>query len=393
MILRTIANELRSCSAEYPVVTVFGPRQAGKTVLVQSTFPDKPYYSLEDLDIRMAAELDPRGFLDQMKAGAVLDEIQRLPLLLSYLQGIVDKAQLPGMFILTGSHQPDLHQAVSQSLAGRTALLTLFPFSLAELQSFHRRAETFDLIVKGSFPRLHKDNLKPERFFNSYLQTYIERDVRALINLHDLSRFQLFLTLLAGRIGQLINYTSLANDIGVSSTTIKNWISVLKASYVVFELPPFFENIRKRVVKSPKLYFTDTGLAAFLLNIRTAEQAARDPLRGSLYENFIILDIMKSILNQGRRPEFYFFRDSHGNEIDLLIRQEGSLFPIEIKSAATFSKNFFKGIDYFRQLSPHCHPSGAILYNGEQDFILHNIQVLNLLKHREKFYPPILGYH
>jgi len=380
MIKRIISEELLDCCTEYPVVTVFGPRQSGKTVLVRENFPDKPYYLLEDPDIRQAAEMDPRGFLGQMKEGAILDEIQRLPVLLSYIQGIVDKVRQPGMFILTGSHQPDLHKAISQSLAGRTALLTLLPFSFEELQQFQTKWDVYDLIIKGAFPRLHEKNLKPERFFNGYLQTYVERDVRALINLKDLNRFQQFLTLLAGRIGQVINYTSLSNDIGVSATTIKNWISVLKASYVIFELPPFFENIRKRVVKSPKLYFTDTGLAAFLLGIRTAEQAARDPLRGGLYENLIILEIMKYRLNQGRRTDLYFFRDTHGSEVDLLIREQGKLFPVEIKSSATFSKSFLKGIEQFRSLTSNCRADGAVLYNGDQRFQVKNVHIFNLLK-------------
>ena len=392
MIKRTISVELLDCCTEYPVVTVFGPRQSGKTVLVRENFSDKPYYLLEDPDTRQAAEMDPRGFLGQMKEGAVLDEIQRLPVLLSYIQGIVDKAQQPGMFILTGSHQPNLHKAVSQSLAGRTALLTLLPLSFEELQNYQTKWDVYDLIVKGAFPRLHEKNLKPERFFNGYLQTYVERDVRALINLKELNRFQQFLTLLAGRIGQVINYTSLSNDIGVSSTTIKNWISVLKASYVVFELSPFFENIRKRVVRSPKLYFTDTGLASFLLGIRTAEQAARDPLRGGLYENLIILEIMKYRLNQGRRPDLYFFRDTHGSEVDLLIREQGKLFPVEIKSSATFSKSFLKGIERFRSLSSNCRTDGAVMYNGDQQFQVKNVRIVNLLKDQtelESLFSPV----
>ena len=380
MIKRIISDELLDCCTEYPVVTVFGPRQSGKTVLVQENFPDKPYFLLEDPDIRQAAVTDPRGFLGQMEEGAVLDEIQRIPVLLSYIQGIVDKAQKPGMFILTGSHQPDLHNAVSQSLAGRTALLTLLPFSLEELQQFQTEWEPYDLIVKGAFPRLHEKSLKTDRFYNGYLQTYVERDVRALINLKELRPFQQFLTLLAGRIGQVINYTSLSNDTGVSATTIKSWISVLKASYIVFELPAYFENIRKRVVKSPKLYFTDTGLAAFLLGIRTAEQAARDPLRGGLYENLIVLEIMKYRLNQGRRPDLYFFLDTHGTEVDLLIREQGQLFPVEIKSSATFSKSFLKGIERFRSLVPNCRADGAVLYNGDQPFQVKNIHIFNLLK-------------
>lgn len=385
MIKRIISAELHDCCAEYPVVTVLGPRQSGKTVLVQENFPEKDYFSLEDPDMRQAAELDPRGFLRQMREGAILDEIQRLPILLSYIQGIVDKEQRPGMFILTGSHQPDLHNAVSQSLAGRTALLTLLPFCLEELQQVQKEYETYEMIVKGFFPGMHYRNLKTERFFNGYLQTYVERDVRALINLKDLNRFQQFLTLLAGRIGQVINHTSLSNDIGVSSTTIKNWISVLKASYIVFELPPFYENIKKRVIKSPKLYFTDTGLASFLLGIRTPEQAARDPLRGGLYENMIILELMKSWFNQGRRPDFYFFRDTHGNEVDLLIRDQGRLLPVEIKSAATFSASFLKGIERFRKMTPACHKHGAVLFDGDQKLQVKDIHILNLLKHRTEF--------
>ncbi|MDY6990720.1 MAG: AAA family ATPase, partial [Thermodesulfobacteriota bacterium] len=253
MIQREIARELVQAAGEYPVVTVFGPRQSGKTTLAQMTFPDKRYVSLEDPDVRMAAETDPRGFLSEMPHGAVLDEIQRLPQLLSYIQGIVDRAQESGMFILTGSHQPELHQTVSQTLAGRTAVLSLLPFSLSELRYYRPEWEPFELIVRGAFPRIYEENLKPRRFFNGYIQTYVERDVRALVNLKDLRPFQQFLILLAGRVGQIVNYTSLSNDVGVSSTTIKNWISVLKASFVVFELPPFFENIKKRVIKSPKL--------------------------------------------------------------------------------------------------------------------------------------------
>lgn len=383
MIRRDITAELIGAAKEYPVVTIFGPRQSGKTTLVQMNFPGKPYYSLEDPDVRLAAEMDPREFLGRMPEGGILDEIQRLPLLLSYIQGIVDKAQKPGMFILTGSHQLDLHQAVSQSLAGRTAVLTLFPFSFSELKNYRSEWETFDLITKGAFPRLHENDLQPQRFFNGYLQTYVERDVRALINLKELGRFQQFLTLLAGRIGQIVNYTSLSNDIGVSSTTINNWISVLKASYVIFELPPFFENINKRVVKSPKLFFTDTGFAAFLIGIRTAEQAARDPLRGGLYENFIILEILKSHLNNGMRPDLYFFRDTHGNEVDLLIRKGGKLLPVEIKSASTFSPDFLKGIKRFCTLADdRCLP-GIVLYNGKQIFNVKDVRIFDLLQNDE----------
>ena len=379
MIERDITKELIECVGEYPVVTILGPRQSGKTTLVQMTFPDRPCFSLEYPDVRAAAEADPRGFLSQAQDGAILDEVQRLPTLLSYIQGIVDKAGKPGMFILTGSHQPRLHEAISQSLAGRTAMLTLWPFSLSELRRYKSDWKAFELIVKGFFPRLHERNLEPRRFYNAYLQTYVERDVRALINLRDLSQFDKFLTLLAGRVGQIINFTSLSNDVGVSARTIRNWLNVLKASYVVFELPPFFANIRKRLVKSPKIYFTDVGLAAFLLGIRTEQQAARDPLRGNLYENLVVADIVKGALNRGIRPDVYFFRDSHGNEIDLLIRENGRLIPVEIKSAETFSPEFVKGLERFRSLGADRVATGAVLYNGEEEFKIHGARIFNPL--------------
>jgi predicted AAA+ superfamily ATPase len=380
MIKRDITKELRESAGEYPVVTVFGPRQSGKTTLAQMTFPDKLYYSLEDPDLRMAVETDPKGFLANLPEGSVLDEIQRVPQLLSYIQGIVDRANKRGMFILTGSHQPELHQSVSQTLAGRTAMLSLLPFSLAELRNYRKNWDAFELIVNGSYPRLHEEKLTPGRFFNGYLQTYVERDVRALINLKDLRQFQQFLTLLAGRIGQIINYTSLSNDVGVSATTIKNWISVLKASFIVFELPPFFENIRKRIVKSPKIYFSDVGMAAYLLGIETPDQLYRDPLRGGLYENLVILEILKARLNRGKRPELFFYRDSHGNEVDLIIRQARILIPIEIKSAATFTPDFLKGIDHFARVAGDRCTNGFILYNGNEHLTVKGTGVINPIK-------------
>jgi len=380
MIPRDISAELLECAAEYPVVTILGPRQSGKTTLAQMTFPNRPYFSLEDPDVRAVAEADPRGFLSQTKMGVILDEVQRLPALLSYIQGIVDGTRDPGRFVLTGSHQPRLHEAISQSLAGRTAMLTLWPFSLPELRRYKSTWEPFELIVRGCFPGPHDRNLEPRRFYNGYLQTYVERDVRALVQLRDHSQFQKFLTLLAGRVGQVVNFTSLSNDVGVSSTTIKNWISVLKASFVVFELPSFFENIRKRVVKSPKIFFTDVGLAAFLLGIHTREQASRDPLRGSLYENLVIAEVVKGALNRGIRPEVYFFRDSHGNEVDLLIREKGKITPVEIKSASTFSPHFIKGLERFRALAPERVTAGYVLFNGEQQVCVRGVRALNPLQ-------------
>lgn len=380
MLTRAITPELLQAAAEYPVVTLLGPRQSGKTTLARMTFPDKPWVSLEDPDVRMAAEADPRGFLGQYAGGAIFDEVQRLPTLLSYLQGIVDRECVQGRYILTGSHQPRLHEAVSQSLAGRTAVLTLWPFALRELRHYGAVADPYDLIVRGCYPRVHEEKLDARRFYNAYLQTYVERDVRALIQLRDLSLFQKFLVLLAGRTGQVVNMASLANDVGVSAPALRQWLSVLKASYLVFELPPWFENIGKRVIKSPKLYFADVGLATFLLGIHTAEQARRDPLRGALYENLIVADVLKTLSNAGQRPELYFYRDTHGNEVDLLIRQERRLIPVEIKSSDTFSPDFIKGIRKFKAVAGDGIGDGFVLYNGAQDFQVQTVRATNPLR-------------
>jgi predicted AAA+ superfamily ATPase len=383
MIQRTITKEFIAAAQEFPVVTVVGPRQSGKTTLARMTYPQKAYCSLEDPDVRKIAQLDPRGFLNRFPDGAILDEIQRVPELLSYIQGIVDTKNIPGYFILTGSHQPLLQQAISQSLAGRTAMLTLLPFSFKEIQEFGVETDVFRLILTGGFPRIYEQKVSTDRFFNSYLQTYIERDLRLMANIKDLSLFEKFLTLLAGRIGQIVNYNSLSNDTGISATTIKNWISLLKASYIVFELQSWTSNIGKRVIKSPKIYFTDTGLVSFLLGIRDTTQLFRDPLRGGLYENFIILDILKSYQNAGKRADLYFYRDRHGNEVDLLLRNGSLLTPIEIKSAETFNESFLDGVEKFCELvgQKNC-TNGIVLYNGTQQADIRGISVLNPLLHK-----------
>lgn len=379
MLTREITTELLQSAAEYPVVTILGPRQSGKTTLARMSFPDKPWVSLEDPDVRMAAEADPRGFLGRFPSGAILDEVQRLPALLSYLQGIVDREGGKGRFILTGSHQPRLHEAVSQSLAGRTAVLTLWPLSLAELRHYDTATDPFGRIVRGCYPRVHDERLDARRFYNGYLQTYVERDVRALIQLRDLSAFQKFLVLLAGRVGQVVNMASLANDVGVSAPALRQWLSVLKASFLVFELPPWYKNIGKRTIKSPKLYFADVGLAAFLLGIENADQARRDPLRGGLYENLIVADVLKTLCNAGRRPEMYFFRDTHGNEVDLLIPRNRRLIPVEIKSAATFSPDFLKGMRRLREATGDTVADGFVLYDGEQEHRIGTERIFNPL--------------
>ncbi len=383
MIIRDIKDELAQSAEEYPAVTIFGPRQSGKTTLAKTHFPHLPYYSFEDPDVRLRAEQDLRAFMQEIAKGAVLDEVQRIPDILSYLQGVIDRDPTPGKFILTGSHQPLVHQAVTQSLAGRTAILELLPFSYRELLSYHRPAQSaFAHILHGFYPRLHENQLDPRRFYRAYLSTYVERDLRMLIHLKDLSRFETFLRLLAGRTGQIINYHSLASDTGVSAVTIKSWISLLKACYVLFELPPYFSNISKQVIKSPKLFFMDTGLACFLLNLHTVDQVERDPLRGNLYENLLVIDQVKQLTNSGKPPQLYFYRDSRGHEVDLLIPDGTRLIPVEIKSSSTFHPDFIKGIKHFRKTigDEKCLP-GEVWYNGETDHEFKGLRVRNPLIH------------
>jgi predicted AAA+ superfamily ATPase len=380
IIERTLTRELLEAAAEYPVVTILGPRQSGKTTLVRSTFPGKTYQSLESPDIRQRALGDPRSFLNELAGGAILDEVQRTPQLLSYIQEIVDNNSDTGQFILTGSHQPMLHQSVSQSLAGRTAILNLMQFSLKEITAYKTDFDAFELCCTGFFPRLYDRNLSPGRFFSSYIQTYVERDVRSLMNLKNITSFQSFLHLLAGRTGQLVNLANISNDTGVSSTTVRSWIDILKASFMVIELPPYHENIRKRVVRSHKIYFTDTGLLCYLLGIDSSAQLKRDPLRGSIYENLLIMEVLKARLNRGIRPDLYFYRDSNGNEVDLLIAHGRSVLPIEIKSASTFTPDFIKGISSLKKaLGDRCK-DGMVFYNGEKEFSFRDTKITNPIR-------------
>ncbi len=341
MIERRLGTELLALVREYPVVTVLGPRQAGKTTLVRHCLPDHGYVNLELPDVREFAREDPRAFLAEHAAPVILDEIQRVPELLSYVQAIVDEGNGAGQFVLTGSHQLELRAAISQSLAGRTALLTLYPLSIAELDGADIGFESFaDYLLAGFLPRVHDSGQRPAVAYANYYRTYVERDVRQLIRLKDAALFEKFVKLLAGRTGQLLNQQSLGNDVGVDGKTIKEWLSVLEASFVVFRLPPYFENFGKRAIKTPKYYFTEPGLLAWLLGLRTADQVRRDPLVGSLFENLVVVEALKSRANRGESPELYFFRDNHGLEIDLLFRDGTALVGIEAKSASTLHSRF-----------------------------------------------------
>ena len=364
MISRQISSELSATAAEFPVVTIIGPRQAGKTTLARMQFPDHAYANLEAPEIRLLAMSDPYAFFSQFPPPVIIDEIQRVPELLSVIQVLADNSLLRGQFILTGSHQLRLQEAVSQSLAGRTALLRLLPLSISELGAAGITCERDEYIYQGFMPRLYSEAVNPTRLYRNYCQTYIERDIRQMINIRRLTDFEHFMRLLAGRIGQVLNLNSLASDLGVSSTTLKEWLSVLESSHAIFRLNPYFENFGKRIIKSPKVYFTDVGLASYLLGIESPAHAARDPLIGSLFENMVVIEALKSRLNAGREPELYFYRDNKGNEVDLLFRQNRRLIPIEIKSAMTFNTEFVKGITRFLKIASTAQ-KGYIVYAGD----------------------------
>ncbi len=376
MIERAITPELLLQLQEYPIVTVIGPRQSGKTTLVQYALPEYEYVSLEDPENRLLATEDPKAFLRRFPGKTIFDEVQRTPHLLSYLQGIVDQSPENGRFVLTGSHQLGLRAAISQSLAGRTGVLHLLPLTIDELQSSGISHDNFEeYIFQGFLPRIHDQSQRPRTAYANYYQTYIERDVRQLIQLKNANLFEKFIKLLAGRSGQLINYQSLSNDVGVSANTIKEWLSILEASFVIYKLPPYFENFNKRVIKSPKYYFIDVGLLAYLLDIEKSTQVTRDPLVGSLFENLVVIEALKCRYNRGDHANLYFFRDSHGNEIDLLLRHGNQLTGIEIKSASTWNSSFTKGLERFEKKMTTLSRK-VILYSGDPVHLSSNIEAL-----------------
>jgi predicted AAA+ superfamily ATPase len=364
MIRRAITEKLISISNQYQVVLLTGPRQSGKTTLVRSLFSDLPYVTLEDPDIRQFALSDPRGFLGNYPSGAIFDEVQNSPDILSYIQGIVDERRNV-RFILTGSSNLLLMEKVSQSLAGRCAILQLLPFSFEELDP---KAEPSyeNWLFKGFYPRIFDRNLFPQDFYSSYIQTYIEKDVRQLRNLGNLDTFVVFLQLCAGRVGQLVNFASLAADAGVSLNTAKAWLSILEGSFVVYRLQPYFENFNKRLVKTPKLYFYDTGVACSLLGIRDAEQLQSHYLRGGLFENMVINEVIKFNLNRGISNRPYFWQDNHGKEIDCLLTEGKKVLPIEIKSGKTVSSSYFDNLVSWRKLSGLTQNPGCVVYGGDK---------------------------
>jgi len=377
-----VSRDLRPVLLEtfdkFPILTIVGPRQSGKTTLAKAAFPELAYVNLEDIGILEELEYDPKGFLERFKDGAIFDEVQRFPRLLSYLQARVDESNKNGQFILTGSNQQALSSSVSQSLAGRTVIFSLLPLTFHELQKEKLAKISLDqILLQGFFPKLYKDNIEPQLVYQSYLQTYIERDVRQLLNIKDLFIFQRFMKLCAGRIGQLFNYNSFANELGLSVPTIKSWLSVLESSYIIKMLPPYFENFGKRITKTPKLYFTDVGLASYLLDIQNTTQLSRDPLRGQLFENLVVIDIYKHHLNLGLNTPMYFFRDHNQNEVDILCKMSSGLIPIEVKSSQTFNPRFLKGLEYFNNISNPESPFGILAYAGEDKKKVKTFEIIN----------------
>jgi len=372
---RLIETKARNLFSRYPVLTVTGPRQSGKTTFCREAFPQLPYISMESPDRRDFATLDPRGFLREFGEGGILDEIQRAPDLVSYIQEHVDETRRNGIFILTGSQQFRLTEAISQSLAGRTGILRLLPFSIAEAVQLRPGIETDGMLYTGFYPRIYDQGLDPTQALGDYFETYVERDLRQISEIRNLSGFRTFVKLCAGRVGQLLNMQGLGNDAGVSHTTAREWISVLEASYIVFLLPPLHANLSKRLIKSPKLYFYDVGLAAYLLGIESTRQIFTHPLKGALFENLVVMEALKLRYNRGQRSNLHFYRDSSGNEVDLVCSFADRFAGVEIKAGATLSSDFFKGLRRLSELLPQPLAGRMLVYGGDRELMREGVIV------------------
>lgn len=372
---RKIEEELKRLAKLYPVVVLTGPRQSGKTTLCKNVFKNYYYFNLEDLTLREQIAVSPKTFLTQYAQGVIIDEAQQYPDLFSYIQVVVD--EVPNShFVLTGSSNFALMEKVTQSLAGRSATLTLLPLSIKELGDLWN-SNTDNLLINGGYPAIWAKNIPAQDLNRQYYNTYIERDVRQLLKVKDLIKFQVFIRLCAGRISTELNATALANEVGVSVHTISDWISVLEASYIIFRLPPFFRNVGKRLVKSPKLFFCDTGLACFLLGIDNVIQLASHPLRGALFENTVVLEFLKHCYNSGKLPNLFFYRDKSQREIDLIQELGNDLYAYEIKSARSFHKDFLKNLVFLKGLLGESLVSAKVIYDGEQETHSNEFGVVN----------------
>lgn len=385
---RHLGALVKEAATQYPIVAVTGPRQSGKTTLCRALFPDYAYVNLEKPDTREFAIGDPNGFLAQFKKPVIIDEAQRAPDLFSYIMVLADERGRVGEFVLTGSQNFHLQDAISQSLAGRCATLRLLPLSRREIAALPNQdvfrvkqwpapepttQNVFEQVFRGGYPPIHDRKIKPSNWLAQYTQSYLERDVRSLINVGDLATFEKFLRLAAGRTGQILNMDSLATDVGVSPVTVKRWLSLLLASYVAFELRPHQKNFNKRLVKSPKLYFYDTGLVCYLLNIRSPESLELHSQRGAIFETWVVAEMFKACWNAGVEPPLYYWRDSQGHEVDLLVEDGEDLFPVEIKSGQTVNGSMFAGLDYWRKLSG-C-PDGMLCYAGGESYSRNSVSV------------------
>lgn len=367
-IQRDITPILMELASKFPIVTLTGPRQSGKSTLLKKCFQNYQYISLENIDTRELATADPRGFLKKYSDHVILDEIQRAPQLLSYLQTHVDNENRTGMYMLAGSQSLLLMQSLSQSLAGRTALLTLLPFSRKELHKADLLPTSIDtLLFKGMYPRVYNMNVNPLHFYQAYIQTYIERDVRNILKVTDLNKFIKFLKLCAGRTGQILNLSAIGNETGISSTTADGWLSVLEASYICYRLQPYYKNFNKRLIKSPKLYFYDTGLVCNLLGLTSENQISDFYMRGALIENLVINQFLKDTYNSGMVPDFTFWRDSTGNEIDLIVTEGLETKAYEIKASLTFNNDFFKVLDKWGKLTSIPTENLNVIYMGDEN--------------------------
>ena len=384
MLKRTASKKILEVTDKYPVISITGPRQSGKTSLAKELFPNHTYVNLENIAVRQAAEDDPRHFL-KLGTGTkmIIDEVQRFPDLLSYMQVEVDEQKIDGQFVITGSENFSLSQNISQSLAGRVANFTLLPLSVAEIDTSEyslQEATVAERILQGSYPRPLVKQTDPSDFYQDYINTYVERDVRQIKNIGDLSSFQRFLHLLAGRVGQLVNASSLANDIGVSYKTVESWISVLEASYIVYRLQPYYENFGKRVIKTPKIFFYDVGLLCYLLKVTTTHELENHYAYGSIYENFIISELQKNIDNHRKNQSLYFWRDKNGNEVDVLIDKGMQIDALELKVSSTFASKMFKGLNNWLSLDKPQSTDSYVLYTGDFDQKIAGHYVVNWKK-------------
>lgn len=368
MIQRDLASQLKALYRQYPVITVTGPRQSGKTTLVKTVFPEWAYVSLEAPDIREYALRDPRGFIEAYPERVILDEVQRAPDLFSYIQTHVDEIGKQGVYVLTGSFNFGLMEGISQSLAGRVAVLELLPLACTEMtRAGVIPASIEELMMAGGYPRIYDLGLAPNQWHANYVTTYLERDVRALKAIGDLSVFQRFLKMCAARSGQILNLSSLGDDCGITHNTARSWLSILEASYIVYLLKPHYRNFNKRLIKSPKIYFYDSGLLAYLIGIPDADTLLTHASRGQVFETWVISELLKGRFNRGMRDNIYFWRDNTGHEIDCIVDQGGRLIPIEIKSGKTVSDDFFKGLRYWSRISGADAGDMLLVYAGLMD--------------------------